>query len=296
MTRLATEKRWLDEPGGSGTLCLTFDNMGSAAAIGLRQRARPGSLDVPPIGYAEILSLLDREKVRATFFLEGWNCLHNPKTVQEVVERGHEIGVHGWVHEVFHKLDLYESERVLTDAWAAFRLLGIEPQGFRPPGGLLRQDQRELLVSLGCRYVSAVDWPKDTPEDDGHVVRARFDADGLIAVPWQWRWIDLFQYRDRPAPVLDGTGLRTLYCQYLDQAAATRSIMTAIFHPFVSGVSEERLAALEAVIAHARRLGMNIIGAGEVARLVEVSTTSVPTQAPIVGGRECISSTPPLPR
>ena len=52
------------------TLCLTFDNMGSALAVGQGSTARPGQTDVGPAGYPETLDLLASERdhdIRAAY-------------------------------------------------------------------------------------------------------------------------------------------------------------------------------------------------------------------------------------
>ena len=94
----------------SGTLCLTFDNMGAAREVGLGQRIDqdPAEWSVAR-GYPRVLDLLDALGLTATFFIEGWNAVHNRELVMDIARRGHEIGLHGWVHEPFHQLDRPEA-------------------------------------------------------------------------------------------------------------------------------------------------------------------------------------------
>jgi peptidoglycan/xylan/chitin deacetylase (PgdA/CDA1 family) len=117
------------------TLCLTFDNMGSALSVGQGLAARPGQADAGPVGYPETLDLLNELGLRATFFIEGWNALHNPAALRAVASRGQEVAVHGWVHETIHTLDAIAVERVLADSTAAFACANIRSRGFRASGG-----------------------------------------------------------------------------------------------------------------------------------------------------------------
>ena len=66
--------------GDPGHVALTFDD-------GPHPRATPAVLDV-----------LDRYRVRATFFVLGRELARFPALGQEITGRGHEVAVHGWDH------------------------------------------------------------------------------------------------------------------------------------------------------------------------------------------------------
>jgi peptidoglycan-N-acetylglucosamine deacetylase len=46
----------------------------------------------------QMLDLLDKYRVKATFFVTGQNATKNPGLVREIVRRGHAIGNHSWNH------------------------------------------------------------------------------------------------------------------------------------------------------------------------------------------------------
>jgi peptidoglycan/xylan/chitin deacetylase (PgdA/CDA1 family) len=229
-----------------GILCLTFDNMGSAVEVGQGKRAGPadGEPDIST-GFPNVLELLDRLDVKATFFIEGWNALHYPRTLKRIAERGHEIGIHGWVHEVFHSLSAIEAERVLRDAQAAFRLLGIEPRGFRAPGGARGSHALCVLRKLGIQYDASVD---DVAQD----MTPRLLEGEVPNVPWQWPMIDYYQYHMHPDGPRTPAQLELLWSEKLEQAAAERGLVTFIFHPFVSAVEAERFGVLTRLLTKAK--------------------------------------------
>jgi len=234
-----------------GTLCLTFDNMGSAALVGQGQLAGPGPDDIGPAGYPETLALLDKLDLKATFFVEGWNALHNPQAVRNIADGGHEVAVHGWVHEVLHTLDAIEVERVLTDAVAAFHNLGIKPEGFRAPGGKRGFSTLPILRKLGLRYDSSVDHAhNDAEENTPHALPELLEGD-FPTLPWKWSSIDYYHYYMHPEGEQSPDAVVRHYFEALSLLERTGGFCTFIFHPFVSCQTAERTDVLERILRKA---------------------------------------------
>ena len=227
-------------------LCLTCDNMGSAVEVGLGKRAGPDPLD-PSLttGYPRWLALLDDLDLSATFFIEGWNGLHNPEQVRGLAERGHEVGLHGWVHEAFAQLSTMEAERVLRDAMAAFRNIGLRPRGFRAPGGLRGPHTAALLETLGLDYDSSVD------DFRTEVMTPRIIGNDLVTIPWRVDAIDYFHFVSLSPPSFPKSVERT-WNQMIDEAAETDGLVTLIFHAMTIGVDDQRLAMAERVLRRAK--------------------------------------------
>jgi peptidoglycan/xylan/chitin deacetylase (PgdA/CDA1 family) len=220
--------------------CFTFDNMAEAADVGSGRAVAPSAADDPSlaIGYPALFRLLERYGVRSTFFIEGWNGLHHPRAVAEIVERGHELGMHGWVHETWRDLDP-DAERELaaraTDALE--RASGVRPRGFRAPGGQRSESTEAVLSDLGYRY--------DASLGDG--MRPQILPSGLAQVPFRWAAVDGFHYlaSDPPQPP---ERVRALWLEALRRTVDRGGLFVTVCHAFVTGVDEHRLAALEAVI------------------------------------------------
>ncbi len=166
----------------AGTLCLTFDNMGRAREIAEGTASKPDALEPGlAIGYPRLLGLLDELSLRGTFFIEGWNGLHHPERVQELAGRGHEVGLHGWVHEKFGALDKLRAEQLLHDGTASLTRLGIRPEGFRAPGALRGPHTADILRSLAYRYDSSTDVAADAPGPDYYSVTPGLLAERVLA-------------------------------------------------------------------------------------------------------------------
>jgi peptidoglycan/xylan/chitin deacetylase (PgdA/CDA1 family) len=52
------------------------------------------------VGVPRILKLLERSAVPATFFVPAVTALLYPDEQRRVIAEGHEIGLHGWIHEL----------------------------------------------------------------------------------------------------------------------------------------------------------------------------------------------------
>ena len=100
-------------------ICLTFDD---------------GPL--PP--YTEqVLAILKKEGVKATFFMTGYNAQRFPAVARRVVEEGHAIGNHTYNHAKGKTVEKAAWE-VDRGAEAIEQATGVKPLIYRPPGGDLK--------------------------------------------------------------------------------------------------------------------------------------------------------------
>ncbi|HMB53116.1 MAG TPA: polysaccharide deacetylase family protein [Thermoanaerobaculia bacterium] len=177
-------------PGGArGCICLTFDNLGEAAEIelGASTEADAGDHFTATEVVPELLDHLAEHKLPATFFVEGLNTRLYPDTLKSIDTAGHEIAYHAWRHEDWRSLDAAEQTANLERGIAAFRELGIEISGLRPPGGALGEGGTGVMREAGLPYCS--------PAGAGAGVDAARGgaggAAGVIALlPFQWRHVD----------------------------------------------------------------------------------------------------------
>jgi len=216
---------------------LTFDNLGEAGEIaaGLWPEGKPLGQHPSVDNLAKVLAMLAEEGVRATFFIEGSNTVTYPDAVRSIAER-HEIGCHGFWHEVWHELDAERERDILTRALHGYRELGITPiGGFRPPGGQLTAASWEILHDLGFRYVS--------PVGDTATVE-----DGMAVLPFAWETIDGFhiapQIRNPPRSVEE---MLAIYEEIVDKLVADGGYRSFIFHPMWLD-DDSRLGALRTMI------------------------------------------------
>jgi polysaccharide deacetylase family protein (PEP-CTERM system associated) len=81
--------------------------------------------------------LLDAAEVtgnRATFFVLGWVAERHPDLIREIAARGHEIGCHGYGHELVYELGPERFRADLRRARSAIeQAAGAAVHGYRAP-------------------------------------------------------------------------------------------------------------------------------------------------------------------
>lgn len=104
-------------------------------------------------GLPRILKMLDEEDLKATFFTTAYTAEIHPDIIKYIADRGHEIGYHGYMHEV---MPTYAEEKALMDKVdAIFRnLTGKRPVGVRMPDGIIHDFHLKLWLERGCIYSS----------------------------------------------------------------------------------------------------------------------------------------------
>jgi peptidoglycan/xylan/chitin deacetylase (PgdA/CDA1 family) len=218
-------------PGGArGALCLSFDNLGVDQASSAAQ-ALPG-----------LLKRLGEHDLTATFFAEGVNAELNPGALQEIGAAGHEVAYHAWRHETWDELAAAEQAENLGRGIDAFKDLGLEVNGLRPPGGQLGEGGVEILRKAGLTYAS--------PAGEGAGVE-----NDIALLPFQWRHVDATsmlpgldpvrkQMTGSPDPIDPAAFLAYLTTE-IDRLQTDGGFMSIVLHlPLLDWLGEENLAAI----------------------------------------------------
>ncbi len=243
--------------GLPSALVLTIDNLGEARVLerGAEPEAPLGNDPSVTEALPWLLDTLDGRGLTATFFVEAINCELYPDALREIAARGHGLGMHGWRHEEWRSLSAPDERDILTRAVAAFSALGLEPRGFRPPGGELNPRTPALLREAGLRWCS--------PAGGAAGVRHR-----LAYVPFAWDMVDAYHLMDSfgalrtslgdPEAPLEPDDLADRWEEELGDLANTGSLRTLVLHPFLMlderwSTSVARLLGFVAALARERR-------------------------------------------
>src|SRR5207247_7842670 len=114
-------------------------------------RGEFGAVAVP-----RILQLLSTYRIQSTWFIPGHTIETYRSHCEEVVKAGHEIGLHGYLHENVGELSEQQERAVFRRAFdLVANLIGQPPQGRRTPYWDLTACTVDLRPELGLLYHSS---------------------------------------------------------------------------------------------------------------------------------------------
>ena len=132
-----------------------------------------------PVVTPQVLDLLDRYGVKATFFCIGRNAARYPELCRQIVARGHAVENHSEHHS--HQFSLFGPRRFAREVQAGQETLagitGRYPQFFRAPAGLRNPFLAPVLAKSGLRLASWTRRGFDTRTADAGIVRRRLLRD-----------------------------------------------------------------------------------------------------------------------
>ncbi|WP_244849519.1 polysaccharide deacetylase family protein [Caballeronia sp. SL2Y3] len=135
-----------------------------------------------PVVTPKILDILDRHRVRATFFCIGRRAAEHPALVREIVARGHAVENH--THRHVHTFSVTWPFWLTKEIAAAQRTLeavtGERPMFFRAPAGLRNLFLDPVLQRLDLQLAAWTRRGFDTRECDADRVLERL-VNGLAA-------------------------------------------------------------------------------------------------------------------
>jgi peptidoglycan/xylan/chitin deacetylase (PgdA/CDA1 family) len=110
----------------------------------------------------QMLDLLDKFEVSATFFLVGKHLEKHHKIASRMVSAGYEIGNHTFSHSLLYAStkSRIRDEICRTDALLR-NIDGAEPKFFRPPAGFFTKQVLDIAEQLGYKTVVGDVYPRD---------------------------------------------------------------------------------------------------------------------------------------
>jgi peptidoglycan/xylan/chitin deacetylase (PgdA/CDA1 family) len=247
-----TPKTWPN--GGRVAVALSFDFDAETLFL------RANQLSPQPLSRGEygaraamprILQLLEKQRIPASFFIPMVSAELHSKEVDDILKSPlkHEIGVHGWVHEVLSSLSGTE-ERDLTlrafEFWT--KRLGRKPAGIRCPSWDFTKETLPLIKELGFLYDSSL-----MADDRPYEIVADGKPTGIIELPVEWILDDFAYYSyDRPTSAYFRVGDNDVYEVYkaeFDKAYEEGTMFLLTMHPQITG-HRSRIVVLERLIAY----------------------------------------------
>ena len=112
------------------------------------------------IGLDIILDLCAKYEIKATFFCLGWIAEKYPEQIKKIQSAGHEIGTHGYAHQLVYEQTENEFRQDLEKSIALLKsITGKEICAYRAPGFSITKDclwAFDVLAECGIKYDSSV--------------------------------------------------------------------------------------------------------------------------------------------
>ncbi|MEO3387904.1 polysaccharide deacetylase [Mesorhizobium sp. CAU 1741] len=130
----------------------------------------------PRTGLYRLLDLFARYGFKGSFYVPGFVAETNPEILPAILERGHEVGLHGYFHEIVADASDAEFTGALEASFELFvKQTGQAPVGFRSPAWELTPHMLREIRRLGLAYDSSLSG-FDHP----------YEVDGIVELPVQW--------------------------------------------------------------------------------------------------------------
>jgi peptidoglycan/xylan/chitin deacetylase (PgdA/CDA1 family) len=127
-----------------------------------------------PVVCGQILTILAREHIHATFFVVGQKVLRYPDVARRMAAEGHTIGNHSWDHSQLNALSYRGIVWQLTTTQEAVaRVTGVRPTLFRPPYGATNGNVARAAGAAGLRTVMWSVDPRDWSQPGTGAITAR---------------------------------------------------------------------------------------------------------------------------
>jgi peptidoglycan/xylan/chitin deacetylase (PgdA/CDA1 family) len=134
------------------------------------------------VGVPRIAALLRKYDVKATFYVPAVAALLYPEEQRALVAEGHEIGIHGWIHELNSVLP-YENERelMLRSADTLEKITGKRAVGMRTPSWDFSPGTLAIQKELGLLYDSSL-----MADEDCYELLLNGEPTGIVELPVEW--------------------------------------------------------------------------------------------------------------
>lgn len=198
------------------------------------------------VGLQRILDLLDKDKIPATFFIPSVSLALTPEMWPMIKKSGrHEIGVHGWIHEMNSTLPDSVERRLLIKAIAELKqMTGETPVGYRAPSWNFSPNTLQILRDLGFRYESSL-----MADDRAYELLQNGKPTGIVELPVEWILDDAPLFDPRGQSYMNPRNVALVWIDEFDRAYAEGTMVVFTMHPHVIG-HRSRMVALELLIAH----------------------------------------------
>jgi peptidoglycan-N-acetylglucosamine deacetylase len=206
------------------------------------------------VGVPRILSLLAKYDVKATFYVPAVAALTYPDEQRRIIAEGHEIGIHGWIHELNSVLP-YENEKdlMMRAAEALEKITKVRPVGLRTPSWDFSPHTLRIEKEMGIAYDSSL-----MADEDCYELLLEGEPTGIVELPVEWVRDDAVYFMmhrfQSLRPQLGPKDVFDIFKREFDAAWEAGGIFQLTTHPHIIGY-RSRVWIVEELIRHAKSKG-----------------------------------------
>ncbi|MHB1110571.1 MAG: polysaccharide deacetylase family protein [Devosia sp.] len=250
MTGLSLPAPYPWPEGRSAAFCFSVDVDAHSPWLWANRSSMPRGLSHleqrnfgPRLGLPRIAELLLRHNIHGSFFVPAVVAEEYPDILPGLLDGGHEVGLHGYFHELAGEITDDEFTQVLEASVELFeRQTGARPKGFRSPAWEMTAHMLAEVRRLGF-YDSSL-MGLDTP----------YSINGVTEVPVQWSTDDAIFFKflggagnDRWPP-LDTNQVLAAWEEEFSAIHRFGGLFMLTVHDWISGRAP-RIAMLERFLA-----------------------------------------------
>lgn len=218
---------------------------------------RDGGTSIARLGWGEfgarrgiprIRQVLDRYDAKASFFVPAVSALLHPEEQYSLVQDGHEVGLHGWIHEVNSGLDaVTERDLMFRAADTLEQITGTRPVGMRTPSWDYSHATLSIARELGLLYDSS-----QFADDDPYELVEQGEPTGIVELPVEWIRDDAVYFMmnrfGAQRPYTPPEAVLDIFMREYQGARDEGGLFLLTMHPHVTGY-RSRIFILEELLA-----------------------------------------------
>jgi len=241
---------WKD--GAKVAVAISFDSDHETSTLRYGDNS-PGKLSQGQYGgrvsIPRIRRMLEKYSVPATFFVPAVVAKIHPDEQRALVDEGHEIGIHGWIHELNSELSQTdEREMMLRASDVLEQISGFRPVGMRTPSWDFSQHTLSICREMGLLYDSSL-----MADDDPYELLEDGVPTGLVELPVEWIRDDAVYFNmDRFSalrPYTAPSAVLEVFKAEFDGALEEGGLFLLTLHPHILG-HRSRMPVLEELIRY----------------------------------------------
>jgi peptidoglycan/xylan/chitin deacetylase (PgdA/CDA1 family) len=241
---------WKD--GAKCAVAISFDSDHETSTLRWGHTS-PGKLSQGQYGgrvaIPRIRKLLAKYDVKASFFVPAVVAKIHPDEQRGLVDEGHEIGIHGWIHELNSQLPpADERDLMMRAADVLEKISGKRPVGVRTASWDFSDHTLAIAREMGLLYDSSL-----MADDEPYELLEEGKPTGMVELPVEWIRDDAVYFNmDRFSalrPYTPPSGVLEVFKAEFDGAYAENGLFLLTMHPHMIG-HRSRIALLEELIRY----------------------------------------------